>query len=767
MKTKKKWIFAEFRSIGRSTSLKMMGIRLAMPLLGILLWLFSIHASNYVGAALFSSGFGRAAHKHYSGRPKATLSQELTLETLNKHHINETISFANSIYDSLDRLERTLSGSQTHLKRDSPAHGAYLSYAPDEKALERAKDAVIAVSTTLQILYQVCITKFKNPKDCMKTLSQFKFTGTSLQKSCKRLQRSCTTNDINNHYRSINGTCNNALNGIKGESYTAFGRIVRPDYNNGVNEIRSATNKKTLPSARLIVTNLDYHHTRVTHGTLSVMQWGQFIEHDLSRFAVSVMLHTNKTIVCCDDSGWPLKPRYVHPSCFPISVPDNDQFFKKLGVTCMNYVRSMPAMNDECKLGPSQQMNQATHFLDGSQLYGTTFERTSSLRSFTNGLLEYTMIDGREFLPKSDRPEEECPREEVCFKSGDVRVNYQPQLTAMHTLWLREHNRIARELAKINQQWDDEMLFQEARRIVIAEMQHITYSQWLESVLGKTRTKMINDNNHYSIRESPAISNSFATAGLRALKSLASPYIKMYNASRSNIRTLDLHDYFQKPKVITEPEVFDSIIRGLASQENEAFDPKYNDDLQNKFYKKGSYGLDALSLDIQRSRDHGLPSYAAFRTFCNIGKSDKFDDFREQMRKEEVDSLKKIYSNPKDVDLIVGALMEESCPIGSQIKNERKLLGPTFSCIYAEQFARTKRTDRYFYTNPHQPKPFTKDQLRELKRVTLARIYCDNGDNIKMMQKNVFEHFHELNNGLLSCDGPDIPKLNLQYWAEK
>lgn len=287
--------------------------------------------------------------------------------------------------------------------------------------------------------------------------------------------------------------------------------------------------------------------------------------------------------MCCDETGWPLKPRYVHPSCFPISVPDNDHFYKKLGVTCLNYVRSMPAINDECKLGPSEQLNQATHFLDGSQIYGTSFERSSSLRSFTNGQLETTKINGKEFLPKSDRPEEECPTEKLCFKSGDVRVNYQPQLTAMHTLWWREHNRIARELAKINKQWDDEILFQEARRIVIAEMQHITYSQWLESILGESRTKLINDNNQYTDRESPAIGNAFATAGIRALKSLASPYIKLYNDSRSNVRTLDLQDYFQKPKLITEPEAFDSIIRGLASQENEAFDPKYNDDVSYFF----------------------------------------------------------------------------------------------------------------------------------------------------------------------------------------
>lgn len=69
--------------------------------------------------------------------------------------------------------------------------------------------------------------------------------------------------------------------------------------------------------------------------------------------------------------------------------------------------------------------------------------------------------------------------------AGDSRVNEQPGLTAIHTLWMREHNRVARELQNLNPRWSNDEVFEEARRIVVGEMQHITYNEWLPIIVGR------------------------------------------------------------------------------------------------------------------------------------------------------------------------------------------------------------------------------------------------------------------------------------------
>lgn len=98
-------------------------------------------------------------------------------------------------------------------------------------------------------------------------------------------------------------------------------------------------------------------------------------------------------------------------------------------------------------------------------------------------------------------------------------------LLAMHTIWIREHNRIARELRKINPHWEGDVLFHEARKIVGAELQHITFKHWLPYVLGPKGMDMLGQYQGYDPTVNPSISNVFATAALRFGHSIINPVL--------------------------------------------------------------------------------------------------------------------------------------------------------------------------------------------------------------------------------------------------
>lgn len=74
-------------------------------------------------------------------------------------------------------------------------------------------------------------------------------------------------------------------------------------------------------------------------------------------------VHTNQAIRCCDNDGFSLTPRYIHPSCMPISVPYEDPFFKSKFVTCMEYTRSVTTYRGDCTFGASEQVRFQYFFL--------------------------------------------------------------------------------------------------------------------------------------------------------------------------------------------------------------------------------------------------------------------------------------------------------------------------------------------------------------------------------------------------------------------
>lgn len=156
---------------------------------------------------------------------------------------------------------------------------------------------------------------------------------------------------------------------------------------------------------------------------------------------------------------------------------------------CIEFTRASASFSDiECSLGKREQLNLQTSFIDGSLVYGVKKEDLDNLRDKVIGRGRMLVQAKTNLLPKDMTKEpSDCldfTEEKRCFRAGDDRVNQNAGLMTFQTIFVREHNRIADMLSLINPSWEDETVFQEARRVVIAMIQHITYNEYLPVLLG-------------------------------------------------------------------------------------------------------------------------------------------------------------------------------------------------------------------------------------------------------------------------------------------
>ncbi|XP_039290630.1 peroxidase isoform X2 [Nilaparvata lugens] len=691
------------------------------------------------------------------------------LPSLDAKDLESSVEFARSLIDKQARHEANIAGSGVTIRRGTPAHGLLAESTATQEAIEHGLDAQVALKASQFIASKYCVRSGIDDESCANQISLLPLALTSLGKKCSsHYKTSLYCSDLN-MFRSYDGSCNHRTHSAWGRSLTPYRRLLAADYEDGLHVMKGSRKGKSLVSPRQVsvslISNLDNPDTSKT---LAVMQWGQFVAHDMAHTASSRMLTTGDTISCCSANGKKLSPRHQHSLCAAIDIPSTDPFYSKLGHTCMPYVRSLMAIRSDCTFGPVQQMNQVTHYLDGSVIYGSTAEVATSLRQFHNGRLRTKIHNEREFLPSPRLPQQICINNGTCFQSGDERVNSQPGLAALHTLFLREHNRMASRLSILNPSWDDERLYQEARRIVIAEIQHITYNEWLPVVLGVKYMKRIGltiQQKGYSAKFNDQIdastSNSFATAAMAFINSMVEGRIGLYEEDRNAELTVQLKDIFNKPDLVQKSTNLDALVRGLATQSSQSMDLQFSEAMTNYLYKENeSYGLDRLSLDIQRGRDHGLPGYNVFREFCGLPKVKDFSQLTDTIPVEVVGKLRKLYKSVDEVDLVVGGLAES--------RGEEGLIGHTFKCILAEQFARTRIGDRFFYDIGGQPGSFNEAQLKQIKKANLARIFCDNSDNIRNMQAFVFYKPSTPNNDLVPCGEVSlIEQMDLEPWREE
>lgn len=648
---------------------------------------------------------------------------------------------------------------------------------PTNEARESARAAEI-YERTLEIVWQHVengaqfnISEF-NYKDILSTQKLELLANLS---GClvHRESSSCPDMCFHRNYRSFDGRCNNFNTPRWGSSLTPFVRLMPAVYENGFNtpigwsriHLYNGFHK---PSARLVSTRIvstdfvskddDFSHM--------LMQWGQFLDHDLDFSMPSISHASFVDGVDCATSCELATP------CFPIEVPQDDKRINR--VRCMEFVRSSAVCGSGLTsvffntVEPREQVNQLTAFIDASNVYGSNERIAQHLREMSTrrGLLRsgVLMHTGKPLLPFNDGQPIDCKRDLTessidCFLAGDVRANEQLGLLAMHTLWMREHNRIARELYNYNPHWDSDKIYHEARKIVGAIMQHITYAHWLPKILGHDGYAKLGPYEGYDPNVNPSVSNVFATAALRFGHTLINPELLRLNETFQQIPqgNIPLRKAFFAPfRLLTEGGI-DPLMRGLiyGAAKLKRPDQLLNSDLtEHLFTPAHLVAQDLAALNIQRGRDHGLPSYNQWRKFCNLSVASSFEDLRGEIRDRELlRKLESLYGHPDNIDLWVGGISEETV--------QDAKVGPTFLCILIDQFRRLRTGDRFWYENSGV---FSPEQLLQIKQSSLGRVLCDSGDNITTVTQDVFKVPHKQNPNFDECIS--IPKIELNVWTE-
>lgn len=321
---------------------------------------------------------------------------------------------------------------------------------------------------------------------------------------------------------------------------------------------------------------------------------------------------------------------------------------------------------------------------------------------------------------------------------GSGTAQQQPLLATLFTLFYRQHNHVAEALGEVNPHWNDERLFQEARRIVIAQIQMISYSHFLPLVIGdkymsRGHLKVLPGDSYteYNPHLNPTLANEFGSAVWRFGHSLINGQLALVDDNWKRIALVPMKRNFFHPKLIYDGN-FDNFLRGLIDQPLGGFDPMFVDDIRNHLYQapNASFGQDLVSLNIKRGRDHGVRGYIDYIEYCDGVNIKAFADLNHYMVPERWKKLAKIYEHPGDIDMYTGELSERPVP--------GAIVGPTLACLIAIQFERLKFGDRFYFEHHSQAGTFTAKQLKAIKKTTLGGIVCANGDHISKVPLNVF-----------------------------
>jgi peroxidase len=408
--------------------------------------------------------------------------------------------------------------------------------------------------------------------------------------------------------------------------------------------------------------------------------FGQFVDHDL------------------DLEETPLTSAPIN-----IIVPPGDPVFTAGTTIAMTRDTRSPVTNTI--------INTVAGYLDLSQLYGSTMGVAASLMN----------ADGT--LKSSDNGLA-LPIVNDSFVTGDPRVMENPELTALTTLFMREHNLWVRALRSAHPNWTGQQLFNMAKAITTAEYQNIVYQEFVPIVAGKA----VGPYKGYDPTVNAQVTQEFSTAAFRMGHSEVSDTQQGIDNNGNVVFSESLADAFFNTPEIDEANGIDPLLRSIGTDFSQATDVYSVGVLRNLLFA-GLVGgevdqIDLIAIDIRRESDVGLGTLNQTRRAIGLAPYTSFAQLTSDPVLQR--SFHAVYGNVGNVDLFMGGLAEKHAP--------GAVVGPTFQAIIVDQFEALRSGDRFFWLN----QGFTQQLASAISNTTLGSIIKRNTDTTAALQQNVF-----------------------------
>ena len=502
-------------------------------------------------------------------------------------------------------------------------------------------------------------------------------------------------------YRTIDGTNNNLDFNTTGSEFT---RIGDAHFADGISVPLESVNPRTVSNQ--VVGEGDAAVPNAEGVSGMMYAWGQFLDHDLDLSQTDGVNHID------------------------IAIPIGDPVFPDGSVLSMTRAVIDSATGAGTNTAATA-VNSITGWLDGSMVYGSTQGVADSLR-LPDGHMRTS--EGGNLPLNADGT----------VAAGDVRAQENPSLTALQTLFVREHNYQVDKLAAEHPDWNGNHLYEQARAIVGAEIASITYNEFLPLLLGSTAP---GEYAGYDPTVNPTISEEFAGAAFRFGHSIVSNETE--RVDENGVVTgpeLALRDTFFLPaEQFNADGGADGFLRHLGTDASQAMDARIVDGLRN-FLFDPPVGMDLAAINIQRGHNLGLGTLNETREALGLTPYTSFEQITDDAG--TVAALKATFTDVDQIDLWTGGLSEKHVNGG--------LIGETFGKIIGDQFETLRDGDQYYYENVANG-TFDAASLNEIQHTTLSDI-IERVTDTEHMQANSFV-FTERHASNVEAENPNAPQL--------